>query len=455
MELTWRLAWVYFLTLVILGRPFPLLEALAVFTMASVITVLGSQPYRRIYQSSALHFIGFTIAWLLTIHRLFYRSATVLSNSWIRDWLGQMHAPQQWLIELSVIACLLLIWLGARAMVKRPATYYPVCLQFDKGLGALFLLLLVKFMLELKGGLFIEDPVTPYLLVAFIVFSLMAISLSRNQSDAQRTYRPGYHHLGIVLSFMSITLLLSGVLALLFLPYLILVADSVQVILKETTAPFGTVLTTFIRFLFSIGRHRREIGGQIFSGSSEKLYPDSEIDWAQGLGWFLFGVIGLIALGLCVYLIGWLVQRFLKRDAGEASGHPSLALISWLLAVMGAFFRGVWNGLVFLIKRIDSAAAAYAGLLRWGRRSGLTAAASETPIEYGTRLGQHFPRLKTEIELIITAFNREIYGQIPADQPILTGIQSARRRMQNPRHWPSRIRAWFAAPSREVRASRQ
>jgi hypothetical protein len=455
MEFTWRLAWVYFLTLVILNRPFPLLEALAVFSMASVITILGDQAYRRIYQSSALHIFGFTIVWLLTIHRLFYRGTTIFSNSWIRDWLGQMHAPQQWLIQVSIMACLLLFWLGARAMVKRPATYYPVCLQFDKGLGAFFLLLLVKFMMELKGGLFIKNPAIPYLLVAFIVFSTMAISLSRNQSDAQRTYRPGYHHLGIVLTFMSITLLAGVVLALLFLPYLTLVADSAQVILKETTAPLGTVLTSFIRFLFSIGRYRREIGGQIFNPSSGKLYPDSEIEWAQGLGWFLFGVIGLIALAFCLYLIGWLIRRFLKKDAGRASGRPSLTLIAWLLAVMGTFFRAVWNGLVFLLKKFDSAAAAYAGLLRWGRRSGLTAAASETPVEYGSRLGHHFPLLKTEIELIIESFNRELYGQIPADQTVLTGIQSARRRMRNPRHWPSRIRTWFAAPSREVQASRQ
>ena len=454
MEFTWRLAWVYFLTLVILNRPFSLVVALAVFSMATLITIAGSQGYRRFYQSSALHIIGFTRAWRVTIHRLFYRNITIFSSSWIRNWHGQLQEPWQWLIQLSVVACLLLFWLGARAMVRRPSTYYPVCLQFDKGLGVLFLLLLVKFMMELKGGLIINDPVTPYLMITFIAFSLIAISLSRKQSGAQRAFRPGYHHIGIVLSFMSIILLGSAVLALLFLPYLTLVADSAQIILKETTAPLGIALTNFIRFLFSIGRYRREIGGQIFSGSSEKLYPDSEIDWAQGPGWFLFGVIGLIALVFCGYLIRWLVRRLLKRDAGEVSGRPLLALISWLLAVIGTFFRKVRNGLAFLLKKIDSAAAAYAGLLRWGRRSGLTAAASETPVEYGTRLGQSFPLLQTEIELIIEAFNREIYGQMPVDQAVLTGIQSARRRMRNPRHWPPRIRAWFAMPAREVRASK-
>ena len=120
--------------------------------------------------------------------------------------------------------------------------------------------------------------------------------------------------------------------------------------------------------------------------------------------------------------------------------------------MIGDFFRGVWHGLASLLKRIDSAAAIYAGLLRWGRRSGLPPVASETPLEYGVRLMQRFPHLQTEIEMIIEAFNREIYGQIQSNQKVLTRIQTARRRMRNPRHWPSRMRGWFAAPSIEVQA---
>ena len=125
-----------------------------------------------------------------------------------------------------------------------------------------------------------------------------------------------------------------------------------------------------------------------------------------------------------------------------------MVLISRLLAMIGAISVGICNGLLFLLKRIDSAAAVYAGMLRWGRRSGLPAVLSETPVEYGERLKQWFPQLKTEIEMIIEAFNREIYGQIPPDMRTLTGILSARRRMRNPRHWPLRFQAWFAAPSK-------
>ena len=448
-EITWRYAWVFFLTRLLLDHSWPLPETLAVFTMASLITVLTAHKSWRMYQALALHIAGFSIAALLTTYRLYYRPRPFFSISWMADWFEQLQEPQHWLIQLLVLACLLLFWSGARAMVKRPPNYFAVCLQFDKGLGALFLLLLIKFMVQKKGGILLEDPLTHYPLFAFFTFSLIAISLSRNQSDVRKSFRPGYHSIGIVLGFVSIVLIGSAVLTVLFLPYLTLMADSAQSVLQKTTEPMGPVIVNLIRFIFSMGRHRRDIKHFGTSDSiGDQLYPDSAIGWTQGLGWALLGVIGLIALGFCGYLIYLVVRWLLKRNTPDKSKQQPRVLIYRLLAMIGAICVGICNGLLFLLKRIDSAAAVYAGMLRWGRRSGLPAVLSETPVEYGERLKQWFPQLKTEIEMIIEAFNREIYGQIPPDMRTLTGILSARRRMRNPRHWPLRLRAWFAAPSK-------
>jgi hypothetical protein len=264
MEITWRYAWAFFLSLLILNRPFPLPETLAVFTMASLVTTLAGKKNWRIYQSLALHIFGFTMAALLTTYRLYFQHTPFFSLSWMKDLFKQLQEPQQWLLHLLVLACLLLFWLGARAMVKRPQNYYPVCLQFDKGLGAIFLLLLIKFLVQEKGGVLLEDPVTRYLLFAF-----------------------------------------------------------------------------------------------------------------------------------------------------------------------------------FTLKEIDSAAAVYAGMLRWGRRSGLPVVLSETPIEYGSRLSHHFPELKEEIEMIIETFNMEVYGNIVVDGRLLSRILSAQHKMRSPRHWLARLRGWF------------
>jgi len=160
MEFTWRYAWTFFLTLLLLNRPLPLPETMALFILASVVTILSRHRYRRVYQALALHFFGFSIAWTLTIHRFYYQHLPLFDSSWVVQEFLQLQKPQQWFIHLLLLACLLLFWIGARAMMKRAPTYFSTCLQFDRGLGALFLLLLIKFMVQLKGGILLKVPVT-------------------------------------------------------------------------------------------------------------------------------------------------------------------------------------------------------------------------------------------------------------------------------------------------------
>jgi len=448
MEITWRYAWALFFTLLIINRPFPMPECLAVFAMASLVSILPRYKNWHLYQSLLLHIAGFIITWLMITYLFFYHHIHLFSISWMGDWVKQLKEPQRLLIQLLVCAFLLLFWLGARAMVKRQQNYYAVCLQFDKGLGALFLLLLIKFMVQEKGGILLQDPVTPYLLFAFFTFSLIAISLSRNQSDVQKTFRPGYHSIGTLLGFVAVVLIGSAVLAVLFLPYLTLMADSAKSVLKETAEPMGPIMVNFIRFLFSIAGYGKDNGVQITNGSNgNQLYPYAEIGMTHSPGWILFGVIGFIALSLCGYLIILLVRWLLKRNTLNKARHRPVVLMSKLLLMIGAICVGIWNGLLFLLKRIDSAAAAYSGMLRWGRRSGVSAVLGETPIEYGTRLSRHFPELKEEIEMIIETFNKEVYGNIVIDESLFSRMLSARHKMRSPRHWPSRLRALFVHQS--------
>jgi hypothetical protein len=329
-----------------------------------------------------------------------------------------------------------------------------VCLQFDKGLGAFFLLLLIKFMVQEKGGIRLEDALTRYLLFAFFTFSLIAISLSRNQNDVQKKFRPGYHGIGILVSFVSVVLIGSAVLIVLSLPYLTLMADSAQSVLKETTEPMGPVLVNFIRFIFSIGGYGNGSGVQVTSGSNgNQLYPDAEIGGTQVIGWILLGGIGLIALGLCGYLVHLLVRWLLKRNTMNKFKYQPMFLISELHSMIGAICLCVWNGLLFLFNRIDSATAVYVGMLRWGRRSGVYAVLGETPIEYGSRLRHHFPELKEEIEVIIDTFNMEVYGNIVIDEWLLSRILSARHKMRSPRYWLLRLRRWFFQQPLQLQSS--
>jgi hypothetical protein len=447
MEFTWRYAWTFFLTLLLLNRPLLMLESLAVFALAYVVTVITEHGFRRFYQSVSLHIVGFTIAGLFTIYRYHYPDAPFFQFSWVAQELIRLQHPLRWFIHLLLWACLLLFWTGARAMVRRAPDYFPVCLQFDRGLSALFLVLLIRFIVEIKGGPRLVDPVTFYLLFAYFTFSMIAISLSRKQNEVQRTYRPGYHGIGVILSATAIIITGGAILTALFLPYLAQVADSAHGVLKETTEPMGPVIVSLIRFLFSMGKYRREMVSGFDGGSmGERLYPDGEFGLAQGLGWFLLAVVGLITLWLCGHLIHFLVRRLMKKERRDKPGQSLMALLSGLLSIIGAVFRLAMSGMCFLVRRIDSTATIYAGMLRWGRRSGMPAKACETPLEYGNRLTHVFPQLQTEIEMIVDAFNREFYGQISIPENALSRTRAARRRMGNPRHWPSRIKAWFAMP---------
>ncbi len=115
--------------------------------------------------------------------------------------------------------------------------------------------------------------------------------------------------------------------------------------------------------------------------------------------------------------------------------------------------RGIalaWTALVLLYRRLllsirgyRKAAELYAVLLGWGQRSGLARLIHETPLEFGVRLDKHFPRLKTEIDVIINAFNAEVYGETIMSGEGMRGVYSAWRELRSPRHWPLRMKIRF------------
>jgi hypothetical protein len=452
MEIAWRYAWSGFLIFSILDRPFPLPVAVGAFVAAAFFTRLsGKRNWRRI-QAALVHLAGFAFAALLIAYRLFFRESQFFTGTWVADLILQPKAPQQWFILLLVLCCLLLFWLGGRSWEKRPRDYFTVCLQFDKGLGVLFLLLLIKFLIELKGGIRLEDPAIGLLVIAFILFSLISIGLARRRGDAKKSFLAGFHGIGVILGFTTTVVLCGAGLILLAFPYLTQIADSTHSVLQEAAEPLGPVIVKIVRFIFGRSRFQIETGG---SGTVDlginPVDPSPAGEWEvflrQVIGWGLAGILGLLAVGVLGYLMNQFIRWLLKRNTTDETKPPSWA---WFLILFYLFItipQGVWKRVLYLLRGVDSAALVYAGVLRWGRRSGLPAVPSETPGEYGIRLEHQFPKLKEEIEMIIEAFNREVYGKIMIEQRSLSDITSALSRMRSPRHWASRIRSWFVVPA--------
>ena len=83
----------------------------------------------------------------------------------------------------------------------------------------------------------------------------------------------------------------------------------------------------------------------------------------------------------------------------------------------------------------------FGALIRWGRSSGVSRHASETPLEYGTRLAAAFPVLHREIVTIVEAYHGEVYRNISLSAATFKTAKAALWRMRHPRYWPGRLKA--------------
>jgi hypothetical protein len=186
-------------------------------------------------------------------------------------------------------------------------------------------------------------------------------------------------------------------------------------------------------------------------GAGDLFSPGESSWWAEALEkillWVFGSLIGLIALaafGVALfYLFRWLLSRTSVSRKRQSPWYLislwveqlRIRLLSWLRRI-GRRVKGYSRG-----------APLYMALLGWGRRSGIPHFPNETPKEYGLRLSHHFPALKREIESIIDAFNREVYGEITLNDQQLGQARFALRRLRSPLHWPSRFKTWFFRPT--------
>jgi hypothetical protein len=449
MEFFWRYAWACFLMLAFMQRSFPLTEALAAFATAAIITRIARQKKWPRIQATICHMAGFILIASLITFRVCVASAPFFNTVWLADLLRRLQGLNQWFILLLLFFCQLLFWLGGHRLMKNRICYQSVCIQLDKGLGAFFLLFLILLLVQEKGGVVIAYPTAAWMVAAFFIFSMFSLGFARAPGDGRKSFRAGYGGIGVILVFTSIVVVSCAVLVLFFLPQLTQMAEATSIVLKETTEPMGPVVVQIIRFIF---QSRKFDHG---SGNTVTGTPDtSGVQYSTGggfegifefvIGWGLIAMLGLGAMivlwSLGKYLMAWL----LKKDAADVEHYHLLNGFLRILSSILALPVMAWKAMLYLLKRVDSTVPVYRSLLDWGRRSGLPAVQSETPKEYGRRLSHHFPQLKTDIYMIIEAFNKEIYGSIPIDQRFLAPILSARRNMRSPRHWPARIKIWFA-----------
>ena len=448
MELSWRYAWVVFLTLVLTQHIFPPLAGVLVLILGGMTTYISIRYNLRNFQILLLQLFCFVLVVWFVLLWFQDQYSPILSSEWSRHFFLESKTPPQWVILLPFFYCMWLFWNGGRLLAKSPQTYMKTCLQFDKGLGLFILLLVIFALIDRRTELNLEGQVIHYMILAFFIFSLISIALARNHSRSKKSYMAGYHGIGVILSTLSMVGFFSVGTTLLATPYLYLKADSLLVALRDMAGPFKPYLIKILIFLFR-PRHIKlyadiqdenipaleEMGAPVVEGWQATLF--------KILGAGLITAMSLVALIVLVYGIIRLVQWLLKRDRDEGGDSIATAEMKRFLNACLQFLRRLGKKIVATFKRVDSAAMVYYQMLRWGKISGLAARPSDTPKEYGRRLMQCFPDLKTEVIMIVEAFNRELYGHVTAGKETMTRLVSAQRRMRRLRYWPSRMRTWF------------
>jgi hypothetical protein len=452
-EITWLYAWATFIVYSTMHRPFPLPEAIATFILAALLTIVMRGRGLRIIMFLALQVIGFLLSASRFIHVLFYNSEPFFNKCWLLSYLSRPKDPMEWFILVVILFFVLLFWIGGVTLARRSNGYLTVCTRFDVGIAAFFLLLIIKLLLLVKGGIDIQDSTPEKLLFPFFLFSLLAIGIARNQSGAHKDFLSGYRGIGVIVSFALVIFAFGAALVLLFLPYLNAAAEIGYDVLKVAAAPLGSILESVVRFFFIHNRSRPETVSSSSPSEQGDFVSSPEESWWSEIfeKIFTWGFVGMgivIALILCAfglwYLFRWLLSRTNLNEKNQIQWRLFIIWFSKMFAALPL----VWGKIVRWVSGYTSSLQLYNALLSWGRHSGLPHFLNETPAEYGLRLKHQFPALTRDIGAIVETFNREVYGDIAPDKNQFKIATLAWKRLRNPVYWPPRFKSWLFKPGK-------
>ncbi len=441
MELCWLYAVAAFFMTITNSAPFPYIQAVGAFWLAAVLTLMTRGLGWRVFQTLLLHLAGLAVAVLRILYVFFvHGTAPFFDKVWLLGVFGNPKKPMETFILFVVIIFSAAFYFAGVALIRRPNVYLSITRRLDLGIGIFILLLLVN------AGIGPSNPAAMFFLFPFFFFSMLALALARNRGEGKKEYLPGQRWVGLVLTFSIAVLIFAVGAILLFLPYLTVAAETGLTLLKWVFTPFFySFLLPILKFMFGARPVRSIPETGDFSDDSSVLMPDSvpESFWGEIFAKLLgLGISGLVGIVLLI-AAGWGIRclfRWLLSRTPKSREHRDFwkQVVLWFAAV-----RRCRERLLSFIRKIaaysapegSEAVRMYKRLLTWGRSCGFPCLLFETPQEYGLRLGSYFPAVKAEIELIISIFNREIYGGIPMDERQSASLRRARQKFSNPLLW--------------------
>jgi len=453
MELTWIYAWATFSLTFMPNRLFPLPEAIGTFFLAAILTYFSLGRGLRVISILGLQVPGFLLAASRIVYFFTDKSYPYFDQTWILNFFNQSRDPLEWVVLSLVLFWTLCLWFGGIALARRSTDYQRICTRFDLGIAAFLCLLVLKFLIHVRGGISLQDPFADFLFLPFFIFGLTAIGLARNQSDVQRDYLSGYRGLGVIVSFMAVVFLFVSGVVLFFLPYLTLAAELGYDVIKEVTQPLGPIIVTVLRFLFMHGQKREEMPSRASGEDEMDIIPSGEssswwVELLEKIGlWGLMGLLLVVCLAAAGFLL-WLLTKWLfSRTSTDSPKEGFWRLIMMWISEVWIFLKSLMSKIRRRGKGPKDAIKYYKALMGWGRRSGLPHLINETPTEYSLRLSHRFPKVRKETLLITEAFCQEVYGNRVPDASLLARAKFSLLKMRSPLYWPLRLKSWFLPPA--------
>lgn len=431
MELCWLYSLAAYFTFFVKGFLFPPLQAFIMFWTASLLVFLTKGRGLYIYQILIINLICFLI--------ILVRGLYVFGYS-----LNYLPFYFQNLLDIAIISfvviCYTIFWFTGKAFAKRPMTYNSITNAFDKGIMIFF------FFYFVTGVIGLNEPNLEFMVFPFFLFSIIGISLVRDNSSGHKTYIKGYRGVGILLSFITIVMAISSGVILLFLQYLTLAAQKGYTVVKDMTEPFYPYFENFLRFIFGflLGNSPIVNHGAATPTELDVSFEVNESGFSsQLLAKILEGLLYLtiiILIGLFVFWFFKLMKKILLRRTFLNENNIKISSIFkiWLKKILEFCFNIVPS-------KESSVKKAYKKLMKWGYYSGVKYEVNETPSEYGKRLGALFPTVNSEINIIIENFNQEVYGGKIINDENIANIKQAWKRINNPRLLPQRLFNWFTS----------
>lgn len=429
----WVIAAAGFVVYVTVGRPFPLLSGVVTFLAAAALTrALWGRGLRRI-AVLIIHLSAFSACLFLGLGGFMPHRDLIPADG---DWMS-------WGWTTQTAFWLGILWVKGAAFSRHPGTRDRICSQFDQGVAWFGLMLLVSFLVEVKGGLPASWGGVLPLFFLFFVLGIAAMGLSgpSEQEGAKAGGAPG------ALWFLAFAVLVAGVgtgAILFFMPLLMHGAEMGAEALKTTTSPIGPVLLAILRFLF--GRRRMSVQDEAppeTAGTASPFEGGGALGTGleSALGWVLAVVLGLLLAIMLVIVLLYAVKSLLSRTRPEYARTLRLFVILELFIRWLGRMRGMSPVRKLRALRDPDPVRLFSRLSAWGACSGSPRNSTDTPMEYGVRLGARFKDLSGDIMLLVDLVNRELYADLrPGPAHRREGLE-AWRRLRSPRNWYPRLRA--------------